>query len=1301
MKDISYEILDLLEEYGSSREDMNRALEADSRPGVLYALSPIRGNLLEWLDFSREDQVLEMGSGYGAMTGLLSRRCAHVTVMDEKDESLGVNRERNRDRDNITYGFENREQRFDWVILIGPERGSVLSEVIQGAAAYLKDKGRLVFVCENTLGLRFLSGGEHDGEEAAWMKGELEAVFQASGFEQTEFYYPMPDHRLPVSIYSDRYLPGKGDIVHMDMAYDKPRYAFFKEEEIYDRLVGEQDFPRFANSFLVIASRNAPLQRTLFAKYNRTRKEEFQIATRILEEKGGRYVEKAALDSPGAWHILSFERNYAPLRSFNPAVQVLEPHMSSDGRAVRFGFLEGETLAERLGGEIRDGKAPVEAIRSAMKMLFDVPEAQLRPFEVTPEFTEVFGDIPKLEDASYKVSNIDGLFENIMVVEGTLYCLDYEWIFDFPVPAHFVQYRNLAYFYYRYEGLLDYAGLEAFLLEFSVSREMAAIYSSMEQAFQAYVHGDGGQGCLGAYQQKVTTLDEVRENGRELLKARDRINQLQDEVEERNLHIQKEQELKRLTNNHVANLEVMIGDLRREIDELGRLATYLGSHEALAYKVRRGLGARAGRIFPKGTKKRRILDCCMKTAKHPIRYGKLYSTKKGRNQIEGEIKIGGDYVKYGRLSFPRTPGQGREGDEGWEGPLVSIVIPCYNQVHYTYACLQSILEFTTDVSYEVIIADDVSNDATASLDRYVEGLVIRRNQTNQGFLKNCNQGAKAARGKYIMFLNNDTKVTKGWLSSLVSLIESDPSIGMVGSKLVYPDGRLQEAGGILWSDGSGWNYGRLDDPDKEEYNYVKEVDYISGAAILLPASLWKEIGGFDERYAPAYCEDSDLAFEVRKAGYRVVYQPLSKVVHFEGVSNGTDVNGTGLKRFQVENSKKLKEKWASEFKTQCVNNGNPNPFRARERSQGRNIILVVDHYVPTFDRDAGSKTTYQYLKMFLKKGFVVKFLGDNFLHEEPYSTTLQQMGIEVLYGSECAAGIWDWFKKNGNEISYAYLNRPHIAARYVDFIREHTDMKVIYYGHDLHFLRLGREYKLTGDLKIKREADYWRSVELTQMQKADMSYYPSEVEIQAIHAMDETIKAKAITAYVYDSFLSHIQDDFSKRDGLLFVGGFAHPPNGDAVLWFAREIFPMLRERISGIRFYVAGSRVTDEIKALGQEEGIVIKGFVSEEELSQLYASCKVVVVPLRYGAGVKGKVVEAIYNGAPIVTTSTGAEGIPDACQVMEIADKPEAFADKVAELYSDNDRCNRLCAMTQVYIKENFSVDGAWKVIEEDFS
>lgn len=1038
------------------------------------------------------------------------------------------------------------------------------------------------------------------------------------------------------------------------------------------------------------------MRQTLFVKYNRTRKPEYQIRTSIVEEDGVRYVEKTPLCQDGEAHIRSLKNKREQLTKQHFDFQVLKPQFLDGDTCARFVFLQGETLAETLAKRIQAGEPVKEVLEEGLLLAMGEPD---REFEQTPEFCRIFGDGPDAGDKSFSVSNVDGLFENFMVTENGIWVMDYEWVFDFPIPFGYLKYRTLFYFFERFKSSFGWQDLDAFFALFGIDEAQCGQYAAMEEHFQVFVHGDSSQGYLIRYQQPVETVDtllskevvlddlEMKHKG-----LQDKYALLEGTLAEKEIEITKRNEVQRLSNNHIANLEGMIKELRHEIDEMAKLLAYLDKHEAVTNRIWRSFLDSIRRRFPKGSKRRKILEYSINTIKHPIRYSKLYFTEMGRNRIAGDFAIGNDYLEKGKLIFPAL---------GETEPMVSIIIPVYNQIHYTYACLESILEHTKDVSYEVIIADDVSTDATKDLALYSENLVISRNHVNQGFLRNCNQAAAKAKGRYLMFLNNDTKVTKGWLSSLVDLISSDSTIGMVGSKLVYPDGRLQEAGGIIWSDGSGWNYGRLDDPDKAEYNYVKDVDYISGAAILLSNQLWKQIGGFDERFAPAYCEDSDLAFAVRKAGYRVVYQPLSTVIHFEGISNGTDVEGTGLKRYQVENSMKLKEKWKDELKKQCVNTGSPNPFRARERSMGKPVILVIDHYVPTYDKDAGSKTTFQYLKMFLKKGYVVKFLGDNFGREEPYTTTLLQMGIEVLYGPDYQTKIWDWLRENGEEINYIYLNRPHIASKYIDYIKNNTKSRLIYYGHDLHFLRKRREYELTGDLKEKRDSDYWKSIEFSMMYKVAVSYYPSNVEVEAIHKIDQEIPLKAITAYVYEEFLDNIQEDFAQREGLLFVGGFAHPPNADAVLWFAREIFPRIRQRLPQVNFYVVGSKVTEEIQALHSEEnGIIIKGFVSEEELTKLYASCRMVVVPLRYGAGVKGKVVEAIYHGAPILTTTVGAEGIPHVETVLEIANAPELFAEKTAELYGDEERLLAMCRKTQTYIREYFSIDAAWKVIEEDF-
>ena len=262
------------------------------------------------------------------------------------------------------------------------------------------------------------------------------------------------------------------------------------------------------------------------------------------------------------------------------------------------------------------------------------------------------------------------------------------------------------------------------------------------------------------------------------------------------------------------------------------------------------------------------------------------------------------YIQYCRSLQPRAvPNLGDE-----EEVDVSIIIPVYNQWTFTRDCLNSILETCSidDIAYEIILADDGSTDETTMAEELYPGLRVVRSTENQGFLRNCNRAAQTARGRHLLLLNNDTLVLPGWLGSLLDLMEKDDRAAIVGSKMIYPDGRVQEAGAVLYNDGTAYNCGGFQPRFKPELNTVREVDYISGCSILIRGNFWKEAGGFDERYQGAYCEDCDLALTARAKGMKVIYQPKSEIIHFGGQSYG----GWGPPNpLQQNNTLLLKEKW--------------------------------------------------------------------------------------------------------------------------------------------------------------------------------------------------------------------------------------------------------------------------------------------------------------------------------------------------------------------------------------------------------
>ncbi len=254
-------------------------------------------------------------------------------------------------------------------------------------------------------------------------------------------------------------------------------------------------------------------------------------------------------------------------------------------------------------------------------------------------------------------------------------------------------------------------------------------------------------------------------------------------------------------------------------------------------------------------------------------------------------------------------------------PSVSIIIPVYNKLHYTQACLEALQEtLPPDFWGEIIVIDDCSSDETPQvLTKIIESdkrIKYLRNETNSGFIDSCNRGAEAAIGEILVFLNNDTLPRPNWLPPLLKALQEQPQAGAVGGKLIYPDGSLQEAGSVIFSDGSGCNFGRGDAKANDGlYSYLREVDYCSGALLATPRALFQELGGFDTRYRPAYYEDTDYCFKVRAKGLKVYYQPESIIVHFEGVSSGRDVT-TGVKSYQLVNQRKFVEKWADTLKNQ-------------------------------------------------------------------------------------------------------------------------------------------------------------------------------------------------------------------------------------------------------------------------------------------------------------------------------------------------------------------------------------------------
>jgi GT2 family glycosyltransferase/glycosyltransferase involved in cell wall biosynthesis len=616
-------------------------------------------------------------------------------------------------------------------------------------------------------------------------------------------------------------------------------------------------------------------------------------------------------------------------------------------------------------------------------------------------------------------------------------------------------------------------------------------------------------------------------------------------------------------------------------------------------------------------------------------------------------------------------------------PHVSVIVPMHGKLAYTLACLRSIARHGADAPFEIIVVDDASPDDSATVLAQIGGLRLLRNERNLGFIGSCNAGAVAARGNHLLFLNNDTQVTPGWLDCLLDCFIEEPGCGIAGSRLAYPDGRLQEAGGIVYADGSAWNYGRFEDRNDPRFLYRRDADYVSGAALMIEATLFRQIGGFDPRYTPAYCEDMDLAFAVRAAGRRVIYQPKSLVVHCEGISSGLDPF-SGVKQYQIANRTTFIEKWQSMLVQQPAP-GTPVETAVHRANQPH--ILIVDALTPDASRDSGSLRLLNIMRLLRELGWRVSFMADNRSATPDEIDSLGCVGVHVLC-KPWSPSLATWLRRECRSLDAVMLCRHYVAAPNIDLIRRLAPhAKVIFDTVDLHFLREQRAAEHTDNQALAHQAETSRRRELALISSCDVTLVVSPVE--------QALLAQALPQ-AHVELLSNVHEihgrktDYAVRNGLVFVGGFAHPPNVDAVDWLTTEIYPRIRAQRSEIALHLIGD-MPEAARFRHASPGIHIHGRVAE--LAPWMDGCRIALAPLRYGAGVKGKVNMAMSHGLPVVATGIAAEGMQlrDGDDIL-LADDADSFAAAVLRLYDDEMLWNRLSDGGLENVRQHFSFEAA---------
>ena len=617
-------------------------------------------------------------------------------------------------------------------------------------------------------------------------------------------------------------------------------------------------------------------------------------------------------------------------------------------------------------------------------------------------------------------------------------------------------------------------------------------------------------------------------------------------------------------------------------------------------------------------------------------------------------------------------------------PLITIILVLYNRAELTFQCLRTICENHSE-SFEVIIVDNASSDTTALLLSQVEGAKIIYNKENYHFLLASNQAAKEAKGKYILFLNNDAQLFPGSIKSALNTIESSDDIGAVGGKILLLDGKLQEAGSIIWQDGSCLGYGRGDDPFAPMYMFMRDVDYCSGAFLLTYRELFLKDDGFDIDYQPAYYEETDYCLKLWEQGKRVVYDPNAIISHFEFASSQSSDQAIDLQKahkqvFVRKHSEQLKQHYYP---------SESNILLARSSQRNSSRVLFIDDRVPHTFLGSGLPRSNEILQCLLELNSFVTFYPLCNINEEwrvAYQDIPRNVEIMLGYGIE---RLEEFLRKRSRFYDIILVSRPHNMKHFGQILNNHpqwfNNTKIIYDAEAVYALREVEERRLLGNKVSEAEIKLLVEKELRLAKGVDTIIAVSELEKE--HFKQFGFNSVSVIGHTVP--VTPTQFSFTERAGILFVGSFHHEnsPNADSVFWFVKEILPLIQKQLEfPVQITIAGFNNCQKIFNL-QSDYVQVLGKV--DDLTCLYNRHRIFIAPTRFAAGIPLKVYYAAAHGIPIVATSLIATqlGWKDEKELL-MADDPQTFASQCVRLYNQSELWENLRHESLIRISEECS-------------